>query len=82
MRWVVPFVSFCAGSSFGMLTMCCLIANHWNEKEREVMADAGGSGEQDSEPGDQHDEVVDADSQPGRDDVPPTQEAGKGPEKE
>ena len=82
MRGVGPFVSFCAGASFGMLTMCCLIANRWNEKEREVKADAGGSGEQDGEPGDQHDEVVDADSHPGRNDVPPTQEAGKGPEKE
>ena len=52
MRWVIPFVSFCAGSSFGILTMCCVIANRWNEKEKEVMADAGGSGKQDSESGD------------------------------
>ena len=80
MRWVVPFVSFCAGSSFGVLTMCCVIANHWNEKEREVMADAGGSGKQDSEPCDHDHEAYDADDHPCGDDVPTAQEAGKGPE--
>ena len=23
MKWVIPFICFCAGGSFGILTMCC-----------------------------------------------------------
>ena len=50
MRWAFDFIMFCAGGCFGILTMCYVIANRWNEKEKEVMTDAGGSGKQDREP--------------------------------
>ena len=33
MKWVIPFICFCAGGSFGILTMCCVIASRWNEED-------------------------------------------------
>ena len=48
MKWVIPFICFCAGGSFGILTMCCVIASRWSEddKRTEVMEFAGGDREQ------------------------------------
>lgn len=74
-------VSFMAGAMFGTMTMCLLVANGRLE-EQEVRKFAGGSGKQDREPCDQHDEAVDADDHSCGDDVPAAPEAGKGPEKE
>ena len=85
MKWVIPFVSFCAGSCVGILTMCCLIANRWDEKgrpyeEMEVTEFAGGDREQDGEPCDYDDEADGADGAFGGDDVSETPETGEGPE--
>ena len=82
MRWLIPALCFFGGAMFGMLIMALMVANSRAERNEEVMTDAGGSGKQDCEPGDQHDEAVDADDRPCGDDVPPAQEAGKGSEKE
>lgn len=54
MRWVIPALCFFGGAMFGMLTMALLVANSREERNEEVMTDAGGSGKQDCEPGDQH----------------------------
>ena len=54
MRWIIPALCFFGGAMFGMLTMALLVANSREEKNEEVMTDAGGSGKQDCEPGDQH----------------------------
>ena len=39
---------------FGMLTMALMVASSRAERNEEVMTDAGGSGKQDCESGDQH----------------------------
>lgn len=54
MRWIIPALCFFGGAMFGMLTMALLVANSREERNEEVMTDAGGSGKQDCEPGDQH----------------------------
>ena len=54
-------LSFVAGGMFGAAAMCLMVASSRYE-DREVTRFAGGSGEQDSEPGNQHDEADDADS--------------------
>ena len=54
MRWIIPALCFFGGAMFGMLTMALLVANSREERNEEVMTDAGGSGKQDCEPGNQH----------------------------
>ena len=54
MRWIIPMLCFFGGVMFGMLTMALMVASSRAERNEEVMTDAGGSGKQDSEPGDQH----------------------------
>ena len=80
MRWAFDFIMFCAGGCFGILTMCCVIANRWNEKEKEVMTDAGGSVKQDREPGNHDHEADGPDSGVCSTDVPTSPE-GSGSEK-
>gem|GEM_PF-6729185 len=84
MKWVIPFICFCAGGSFGILTMCCVIVNRWDKEDKgtEVMEFAGRDREQDGEPCDQHDEADGSDSGIGGTDVPAAPETGKGPEGE
>ncbi len=55
MKWIVPVMSFVGGSMFGVTVMCLMFISHEeSERERrlEVRRNAGGSGEQDCEPGD------------------------------
>jgi hypothetical protein len=54
MRWIIPMLCFFGGAMFGMLTMALMVASSREERNEEVMTDAGGSGKQDCEPGDQH----------------------------
>ena len=66
-KYIVPIISFIAGSCFGVLTMCCLFANRldeddWDEDDEDdqdegVTEFAGGHREQDSEPCDYDDEA-------------------------
>lgn len=66
-KYIVPAISFIAGSCFGILTMCCLSANRldeddWDEDDEDdwdegVMEIAGGDREQDCEPCDYDDEA-------------------------
>ena len=57
-RWFSFFIGFFSGSFFGIMLMCLMIASkracEQEQKEMEVMKDAGGDREQDSESGDQH----------------------------
>ena len=57
MRYAIPAVCFFGGAFFGMFAMGLLAANR-NFDEAEVMEFAGGSREQDGEPGDYDDEAV------------------------
>ncbi len=57
MRYLIPAVCFFGGAFFGMLTMGLVVANR-NFDEVEVMEFAGGSREQDGEPGNLDDEAV------------------------
>jgi len=86
MKWVIPFICICAGGSFGILTMCCVIASRWNEEDKrtetEVMEFAGRDREQDREPCDQYDEADGPDGGVCCDDVPAAPETGEGPESE
>ena len=46
MRWLIPTLCFFGGAKFGMLTMALLVASSREERNEEVMTDAGGSGKQ------------------------------------
>ncbi len=54
MRWIIPALCFFGGAMFGMLIMALMVASSLAERNEEVMTDAGGSGKQDCESGDQH----------------------------
>lgn len=56
MRWLISLLWFSGGVMFGMFLMALMVASSRAER-LEVMTDAGRSREQDSEPGDQHDEA-------------------------
>ena len=79
MKMAGIMISFMAGAAFGVMTMCLMVTSS-REDEREVMRFAGGSGKQDSEPRDQHDEAHDADGGLGSADVPAAQEGSGGAE--
>ena len=57
-RWLSFFLGFFSGSFFGIMIMCLMVASkrayEQEQKEMEVMMDAGRSREQDSESGDQY----------------------------
>ena len=88
-KYIVPAVSFIAGSCFGVLAMCCLSANRldkddWDEDDDDwdegVMGLAGGSGEQDSEPCGHDDETDGEDAGLGGACVSPAQGEDEGTE--
>ena len=64
MRWIIPTLCFFGGAMFGMLTMALMVASSRAERNEEVMTDAGGSGKQDCEPGNQHVEAERTYSEP------------------
>ena len=57
-RWLSFFLGFFSGSFFGIMIMCLMVASkrayEQEQKEMEVMKDAGRSREQDGEPGNQY----------------------------
>ena len=57
MKWIMFVIGFIAGGSFGVMMMSVMIAGSEADRRREVLFDAGGSGEQGGEPGDKHDET-------------------------
>ena len=95
-KYIVPAISFIAGSCFGVLAMCCLSANRLNEDgwdeddddwdeddddwDEGVMGLAGGSGEQDREPCGHDDETDGEDAGLGGACVSPAQGKGEGAE--
>ena len=73
-KWLTFLLGFIVGSSFGILAIAAMIAGSKADRREEVLTDAGGSGEQSCEPGDQHDEADSKDRGISRQELPETSE--------